>query len=150
MGDHLVLSYDLPCAAKRAFMIYVDEIGSWWPGHVSADPSAFVGMRIEPWPGGRLYAVYRSGEEADWGVVSAIEPGRFLQHTLSLPHRSSSSTTVSVTFDDHDTGSRLTLSQTAWDGVDALGQTKFGEWPIILGGYVEAVRAAQRRPRAVG
>lgn len=145
MGDDVVLSYDLPCPASRAFLVYVDDIGSWWPGHLTADPALFEGLRIEPRVGGRVYARYRD-EEVDWGEVSAIETGRRVQHTLTVPHRSAASTTVTVTFLDHDTGSRMTFRHTPWSGVDALGQTKFGEWPIILGHYVEAVRTASRHP----
>lgn len=143
MGDDVVLSYDLPCSASRAYLVYVDEIGSWWPGHITADPAVFEGMRIEPEVDGRIYARY-AGEEVDWGQVCAIEPGRLIQHTLTVPHRSPASTTITVTFGDHDTGSRMTFRHSPWDGVDAFGQTKFGEWPIILGHYVEAVRATRR------
>lgn len=146
MGDDVVLSYDLPCPATRAFLIYVHQIGSWWPGHLTADPAVFTGMQIETWPGGRVYTRYGTDQEIDWGLVSAIEPGRYLRHTLTVPHRSTASTTVTITFRDHDTGSRMIFRHTPWSGVDALGQTKFGEWPIILGHYVEAVRAASRRP----
>lgn len=144
MGDHVVLSYDLPCPSSRAFFIYVDEIDSWWPGHLSADPAVFVGLHLEPWRGGRVVARYEGDEEVDWGVVTAIEPGRLLQHTLMLPHRSTAVTTVTVEFADHDTGSRMTFTHTPGAGADAFGQTRFGEWPIILGNYVEAVRRALR------
>ncbi|WP_018155851.1 SRPBCC domain-containing protein [Demetria terragena] len=145
MGDDVILSYDLPCPAQRAFVNYVDDIGSWWPGHVNADPSRFDGLYFEPWVGGRLNARYQPDEEVQWGTIVRIEPAVGIVHTFSLPHRSSAQTTVTLSFSELDTGSRLTFRHTPWNGIDALGQTKFGEWPLILGHYVELVRASSRR-----
>lgn len=144
MGESMILSYDLPCPAQQAFKVYVHDIGTWWPRHLSADPATFDGLRIEPWVSGRVFATYAPDVDVEWGTVLSVDPGHRLEHTFSVPHLSAATTTITATFEDHDTGSRLSFRGVTWDGVDALSRSKFGEWPLILGEFVEAARSARR------
>ncbi|CAG7573120.1 uncharacterized protein YndB with AHSA1/START domain [Barrientosiimonas humi] len=144
MSDELVFSYDLPCPAAQAFFVYVDGIGAWWPGTYTADPATFEGVTIEPRVGGRIYARYRGGQHDDWGEVTALEHGARLEHTFLLAHSSRTPSTVWVTFDDHDTGSRMVFRHGGWTSSNAFDRHRFSDWPVILGNYVEMVRASVR------
>jgi uncharacterized protein YndB with AHSA1/START domain len=57
----------------RAFAVFVEQIGSWWPRtHSVTDDMADV--ILEPMAGGRLYERAQDGTECDWGTVLAVEP----------------------------------------------------------------------------
>src|SRR5882762_2502274 len=58
----------------RAFEVFVDQIGRWWPlGYTFAGPE-FETATIEPWPGGRWFERDRVGQGTGWGEVRACEP----------------------------------------------------------------------------
>lgn len=139
-GD-VVLSYDLPASPPQAFLLYVDRIGTWWPGTYTADPATYERVIIEPRVGGRVFARHRAGVEYDWGHVTELEPGKRLRHTFNLAHASRVPSVVEVNFSDLDTGTRLTFRHGGWTSANAMDRHKFGDWPLILSGYVELVRA---------
>lgn len=143
MAGDVVLSYDLPCSPRQAFFVYVDGIGDWWPPAYSADPAVFGGLSLEPWIGGRLLAHYGNQEDV-WGEVQQIEPGEVLEHTFAMNRSSAPPSLVAVLFEEHDTGTRMTFRHGGWTAVNAFDRHKYGDWPIVLGQYVEAVRLAAR------
>lgn len=61
---------------ERAFSVFVERMGSWWPAthHVGAIP--FEDIFVEPRVGGRWYERNAQGEQCDWGVVLAWDPPR--------------------------------------------------------------------------
>jgi len=59
---------------ERAFSVFTDGIGGWWPPehHIIGVP--LDRMVVELRPGGRCYDVGTDGSECDWGRVLAYEP----------------------------------------------------------------------------
>ena len=139
-AEDVVLSYDLPAPARQAFYLYVDRIGQWWPGAFTSDPATYERVVVEPRVDGRVLAQYR-GHEDEWGVVRRVEPGHLLEHTFSFAHASGVPSVVRVQMLDHDTGCRMTFRHGGWTRDNSTDRHRFNDWPIILSGYVDLVRA---------
>ncbi|WP_209504242.1 MULTISPECIES: hypothetical protein [unclassified Ruegeria] len=78
MTDPIVKTIAVSASAARAFDIFVNRIGTWWPLDSHA-VSASQGQPardvvIEPRIGGAVYEVMFDGTRADWGQVLAIDP----------------------------------------------------------------------------
>jgi uncharacterized protein YndB with AHSA1/START domain len=62
-------------APERAFAVFADGIGEWWPSGYSIGAEALDRVVIEPT---RWFEVGVQGTETVWGDVLAYEPGRRL------------------------------------------------------------------------
>jgi hypothetical protein len=63
---------------ERAFTIFTQEMGTWWPAGHHIIEAELAEMRLEPHVGGRVYDVGVDGSECTWAHVLAYEPpGRF-------------------------------------------------------------------------
>ena len=71
--EPIVRSVTVRCPLQRAFEVYTDGIGRWWPldTHSVAVGSGgkAVNAVIEPRAGGRMFEVQADGREAPWGTV---------------------------------------------------------------------------------
>jgi uncharacterized protein YndB with AHSA1/START domain len=59
---------------ERAFTIFTDEMGSWWPPDMHILDAPLATMVFEPRAGGRIYDVGTDGSECQWSRVLAYEP----------------------------------------------------------------------------
>jgi uncharacterized protein YndB with AHSA1/START domain len=66
------LSVDAPL--ERAFAVFTEGFGRWWPATHHIGKSELVDAVIEPRSGGRWYERNADGSECDWGHVIAWEP----------------------------------------------------------------------------
>lgn len=53
----------------RAFAVFVEQIGSWWPPTHQIGSGELADVVIEPKQGGRWYERAHDGTECDWGEV---------------------------------------------------------------------------------
>src|SRR4051812_50228078 len=60
---------------ERAFAVFTDGIGQWWPGDYSIGAEELDRVVVEPT---RWLEVGKQGTETVWGDVLAYEPGRRL------------------------------------------------------------------------
>jgi uncharacterized protein YndB with AHSA1/START domain len=60
---------------ERAFAVFTEGMGSWWPldSHVIGEKPVADAV-VEPRAGGRWFERAESGSECDWGRVLAWEP----------------------------------------------------------------------------
>ena len=67
-------SVRVPVPIERAFSVFVERMGTWWPAshHIGAQP--FQAILVEPRVGGRWYERDPQGNECDWGTVLAWGP----------------------------------------------------------------------------
>ncbi len=62
------------CSLEKAFAVFTDRMGAWWPAshHIGSTP--FHDILIEHRTGGRWYEISGSGEQCQWGYVLAWDP----------------------------------------------------------------------------
>jgi uncharacterized protein YndB with AHSA1/START domain len=58
----------------RAFVVFTEDIGSWWPPEHHILDGELAGMVFEPRPGGHVYDRGVDGSECRWARVLAFEP----------------------------------------------------------------------------
>jgi uncharacterized protein YndB with AHSA1/START domain len=59
---------------ERAFSVFTDEIGSWWPAEHHIIEAELAEMVFEPREGGHVYDRGVDGSECHWARVLAYEP----------------------------------------------------------------------------
>jgi uncharacterized protein YndB with AHSA1/START domain len=59
---------------ERAFSVFTDDIGSWWPPEHHILQAELAEMVLEPWVGGHVYDRGVDGSECRWARVLAYEP----------------------------------------------------------------------------
>lgn len=140
----------VPASAERAFTVFTERFGTWWPGHHigSAELAEAV---IEPREGGRWFERGVDGSECDWGVVLAFEPPARILLSWHLqgdwtyhpdPARASE---VEVRFvAEAPDRTRVELEHRHIERHDDPEAVRGGVdspngWPGILAGYAEAV-----------
>lgn len=140
----------VPVLPDRAFAIFWQEMGMWWPldSHAVAPSrgARAVALRFEPGVGGRITEVTDAGDEIPWGRVTEWSPGAALAFSWHLDRPEAEATLVRVTFTADGTGTRVALEHGGWaargDGAEARGNYDSGWDRVFVGGY--GARAGHR------
>jgi uncharacterized protein YndB with AHSA1/START domain len=146
-------SVTVPISSERAFKLFTEEIGSWWPSEdykISEGPITEV---FEPREGGRWYERREDGSECTVGTVLACDPPRRLVFAWQLTPEwkpepdLDRATQVEVTFEELDGSStRVTLEHRGFEVYGEGGKAmrdqvgSEGGWPHLMGRYEEAAR----------
>jgi uncharacterized protein YndB with AHSA1/START domain len=112
----------VPLAPDKAFELFTDRFGDWWPkdSHHIADADA-AEVFLEPREGGRWYERSEDGQECDWGRVLEVDrPNRILLAWQLTPRFDfdpdpANGTEVEVTFAAEDDGTRVTLEHRGFE-----------------------------------
>jgi uncharacterized protein YndB with AHSA1/START domain len=59
---------------ERAFEVFTQQLGTWWPKEYSIGEADLADFVVEPKVGGRWYEVGVDGRECDTGRVLAFDP----------------------------------------------------------------------------
>jgi uncharacterized protein YndB with AHSA1/START domain len=141
-------SVTVPISSERAFRLFTQEIGSWWPSEgykISEGPITEV---FEPRQGGRWYELGEDGNECTVGTVLVWEPPRRLVFAWQLTPEwkfepdLDRATQVEVTFEEEgDSNTRVTLEHRGFEAYGESGNAmreqvgSEGGWPHLLGLY---------------
>jgi uncharacterized protein YndB with AHSA1/START domain len=137
----------VPVSPDRAFTLFTDELGSWWPlATHSVGGDQAVAAVFEAVPGGRIYERTADGAEHQWGEVLEVEPGRRLVFTWHPGRAASTAQTVEVTFTESDGECLVELVHRGWEALgETAAQTRAGYdsgWDHVFdecfGSYAEA------------
>jgi uncharacterized protein YndB with AHSA1/START domain len=120
-----------------AFQLFTEGFAEWWPlAPYSITGDEAESCAIEPWVGGRVFERTRSGEEHEWGSVTAWDPPKKLEFTWSPGKDRDDRQTVDIEFCVEADGTRVTLTHSGWHlaGVEtcALQANYAAQWPEIL------------------
>lgn len=70
--------------AERAFTVFTEDMGSWWPPDHHILQGELAEMVFEPRVGGRIYDRGADGNECQWGTVLAYEPPQRLVFSWNI------------------------------------------------------------------
>jgi uncharacterized protein YndB with AHSA1/START domain len=135
---------------ERAFELFTEGMGSWWPKEFSWSQGKLEAIGIEPHADGFAYERGPFGFTVHWGRVTAWDPPGRLVFTWQIagdrtpqpdPERSSE---VEVRFQEEDGATRVALEHRGWErhgeGAreyrDSFEQA--GAWPYALDRFAAA------------
>lgn len=108
--------------ATRAFQVFTEEIGTWWPMAThSIEPDQVMTAEMDPRLGGKIIERHRDGTEANWGMITAWEPPRRLVFVWNPSYEDRPETEVEVTFSEDPQGTRVVLEHRGWDKLGPAG-----------------------------
>ena len=70
----VVRTITVAASQDRAFKVFTEQFGSWWPREYSIGEADMADFVLEPKVGGRWYEVGTDGTECDTGRVTAYDP----------------------------------------------------------------------------
>jgi len=115
-------SVHVDCPIEDAFQLFTERLAEWWPmASCSIEGDQAEHIEIEPWVGGKVLEHTRSGEEHEWGTVTAWDPPERVEFRWRLfanEHDRNASgeedQTVNVDFRVEADGTRVTLTHFGW------------------------------------
>ncbi len=79
-------SVEVKSSSARAFELFAQNMGAWWPRGKTPAGSPHAALVIEPRSDGRWFERDADGRETQWGKVLAWEPPRRLLLGWQLDH----------------------------------------------------------------
>ena len=130
----IIKSVVLRCDPGRAFALFTEHAGLWWPADRRHTGDATSMIRMEA--AGRFFERASDGAEVELGVVRLYEPANRLLLDWYPGTGPANPTQVSVTFEAIDEGTRVTVHH----GPGQAGAGAFGRnapayglsWDIVL------------------
>ncbi len=138
----VVRSVRVACTQERAFRVFTEGIGTWWPlDRYSIGEDRAETVVIEPHVGGRILEYIKDEEPAVWGSVLAWDPfGRLVIEWRVRPEKPA--TEVEVTFTPDGDGTQVRLEHRHWERFgDEAAEARSGYdtgWQGLLDIYSEA------------
>jgi uncharacterized protein YndB with AHSA1/START domain len=127
-------------APQRAFALFTERIGDWWP----LDRFSVFNDGTVVFENSRI--VERSGQqESVWGEVTLWEPPGSLGFTWHPGYARENATDIRVTFTAEGDQTRVTLEHTGWERMtdpDAAREEYSNGWPGVLAAYAALVSAS--------
>lgn len=131
------------CPPQRAFTLFVQQIGAWWP---LDSHTAFTGERSTvSFEDGLLVERSSNGRSDTWGEVLTHEAPSELSFTWHPGRPQGPNTIVLVTFAAEDDGTRVDLEHLGWEAFgDDAEQSRSGYaaddgWSNVIGRFVASV-----------
>lgn len=146
-GTDLVKTVTVAARPDRAFAVFVDDVGAWWPlggFSVGGDSSSVAFARDAEGRATRLVETLTDGGTTDWGAVTRWEPPHAVAFTWHPGERADAATHVEVTFTPDGDGTLVRLVHGGWaarsDGAAASESYDTG-WERVLAPFAAAVAA---------
>lgn len=129
MSSRILVSLRVRASARRAFDVFVNEIGMRWRpnplfGFTRHSPGS---LALEPGLDGRMTETYPDGEVFEIGRITAWEPGAKLAFTWrQASFTPDQLTRVEVRFEPVGDETRVTVEHRRWDTVPQDHVTRHG------------------------
>ena len=149
----VVVSRTVDAAPDRAFAVFVDDFGKWWPAQYSLAGENLAEIVIEPKMNGRAIERDKAGGETVWGtVLSFFRPSHLVIAWQISPERTvidneASASRVDVRFVAQDDGkTEVVLVHRdfprhggGWEKYRQQMGAREGGWPLLMDRYAKAV-----------
>jgi uncharacterized protein YndB with AHSA1/START domain len=128
----------VPIDADRAFSLFTERAGEWWPltTHSIAGADA-VGIRFETGVGGVVVELAAEGGEHIWAEVTEWDPPHRFVLNWHPRINPTAASTLEVTFSPVEGGTQVTLEHYGWerfgDEAEELRESYEGGWEVVLG-----------------
>ncbi len=106
----VVKAVTVRCPPARAFVLFAEHFGRWWPlsrVHTGPDPADCA---IEPCVGGRVFERAADGRETPWGTVLVYDPPHRLAFSWIVELSPGQEQLVEIRFTPEDGGTRVELT----------------------------------------
>jgi uncharacterized protein YndB with AHSA1/START domain len=139
-------SVDVKVSTARAFELFAQNMGAWWPRGKTPAGNPHVDLVIEPRKNGRWYEKDAGGNETPWGKVLAWEPPRRLVLGWQLDHSfrfdAELMMEVEILFEELATGgTRVRLEHRDLEQLGAEAEAFAGKigsgWPERMGNFAQ-------------
>lgn len=157
--DAIRVREEVTVAPERAFQLFAQGLGGWWPAEYTWSGECLESICIEPFEDGRCYERGPHGFQCDWGRVLVWDPPRRLVFSWQIgPDRApqpdpAKAGEVEVSFTATKSGGTAVELEhrgfASLDGGSAYREALSAEagWPYILSRYVSVVaRAGEHFP----
>lgn len=79
MFEPLVSRIEVPCIQQKAFEIFINDMGSWWPLDKRSMSRKMSGsppkaLNVDPRVGGRIVEIGEDNSEHHWGTIKTLLP----------------------------------------------------------------------------
>jgi uncharacterized protein YndB with AHSA1/START domain len=149
----VVVSRTVAAPAERAFSVFVDEFGSWWPAKYTLAGDNLAEILIEPRMNGRAVERDKAGAETVWGtVLSVFRPSHLVLAWQISPDRTiidneAGASRVDVRFVEQEGGKTEVVlvhrdfprHGPGWEKYLHKMSVKEGGWPLLMDRYAKAV-----------
>ena len=143
MLDPINYTIEVPCSQEKAFGVFVEEMGSWWPldkrsmSLMQGDGQPAKSLRVDPQPGGRIVETGHDDTEYHWGTIKTFDPNDSISMDfhMGLPPENASLVEVRFTALD-EARTRVELTQSNWEAFGDMAEMMRGGygsgWVIIF------------------
>lgn len=144
----LIKTLEVPCSQADAFVIFVDQMGSWWPLHQRSvsmfDGQPAKALHVDPKVGGKIIEIAHDDREHLWGTITAYEPHDYVRMDFHIGMPSESASLVEVRFVAlGKERTRVELKQSNWEAFGDLAEMMrngYGSGWVLI--FEQAYRAA--------
>jgi activator of Hsp90 ATPase-like protein len=129
-------SIEVEAPVERAFDVYTNGMGSWWPMAThSLGHGQVVDVVFEPRIGGLVYEVWDDGSRREWADVVAYDA----PHSFELRWRvgEGTPTRLALSFTAVDDGTRVELVHDGWDDAERFESYDNG-WEGVLSSFLSS------------
>lgn len=127
MLDPLISTIDVPCSQEKAFQVFVNDMGSWWPlekRSMSMHAGAVAkSLSVEAKEGGKIVETGHDDTLHHWGTITSFNPhdGIDMDFHMGLPPENASLVEVRFTALDEDR-TRVELTQSNWEAFGDMAE----------------------------
>ena len=149
MLDPIVKTIEVPCSQEKAFGVFVNEMGSWWPldkrsMSMMKSSKPAKSLRIEPKLGGTIVEIGDDDTEHLWGTIRSYDPHESisLDFHMGMPPENASLVKVRFTALGNER-TRVELTQSNWEAFGDMAQMMrdgYGSGWVII--FEQAFKAA--------
>lgn len=111
----IVVEFEVDAPPARAFEVWTDRCGIWWPPSHTMSQSEDFDVVYEPYAGGRIYEKASDGTEYEWGEVTVWEPPNRLEYLWHIFLDRDKATKVSLAFTESGSGSVVKLENSGFE-----------------------------------
>ena len=142
MLDPIIKTIEVPCSQEKAFAVFVNDMGSWWPLDKRSMSKMHTGqpaksLHVEAKLGGRIVETAHDDTEHHWGTIKSYDPHDSLSMDFHMGLPPENASLVEVRFAAvSDDITRVELTQSNWEAFGDMAEMMrdgYGSgWVIIF------------------